>query len=112
MSHHHYSTILWGCGAILNPYKDDFSCPDQDKGKCIKVEGAYKESLQKKKTNTLNEKENKAACEKCRKEAKIIMYLKIHIALPVQPQRQTSQEITAKQLNHPKRCIKGRLIKN
>ena len=60
---------LWGCGAILNPYKDDFSCPDQDKGKCIKVEGAYKESLQKKKTNTLNEKENKAACEKCRKEA-------------------------------------------
>jgi len=61
---------LWGCGAILNPYKDDFSCPDQDKGKCIKVEGAYKESLQKKKINTLNEKENKAACEKCRKEAK------------------------------------------
>ena len=60
---------LWGCGAILNPYKDNFSCPDQDKGKCIKVEGAYKESLQKKKTNTLNEKENKAACEKCRKEA-------------------------------------------
>jgi conjugal transfer pilus assembly protein TraV len=61
---------LWGCGAILNPYKDNFSCPDQDKGKCIKVEGAYKESLQKKKTNTLNDKENKAACEKCRKEAK------------------------------------------
>jgi len=61
---------LWGCGAILNPYKDNFSCPDQDKGKCIKVEGAYKESLQKKKTSTLNEKENKAACEKCRKEAK------------------------------------------
>ena len=61
---------LWGCGAILNPYKDNFSCPDQDKGKCIKVEGAYKESLQKKKTNTLNEKENKTACEKCRKEAK------------------------------------------
>ena len=61
---------LWGCGAIINPYKDDFSCPDYDKGKCIKVEGAYKESLQKKKNNTLNEKENKAACEKCRKEAK------------------------------------------
>jgi conjugal transfer pilus assembly protein TraV len=61
---------LGGCGAILNPYKDDFSCPDYDKGKCIKVEGAYKESLQKKKNNQLNEKENKAACEKCRKEAK------------------------------------------
>jgi hypothetical protein len=84
---------LWGCGAILNPYKDNFSCPDQDKGKCIKVEGAYKESLQKKKTNTL-------------------MYLKIHIARPVQPQKQTSQEITVEQLNHPKRCIKRRLIKN
>ena len=61
---------LWGCGAILNPYKDDFSCPDYDKGKCIKVEGAYKESLQKKKNSTLTEKENKAACEKCWQEAK------------------------------------------
>jgi conjugal transfer pilus assembly protein TraV len=61
---------LWGCGAVLNPYKEDFSCPDYDKGKCIKVEGAYKESLQKKRNDALNEKENKAACEKCRKEAK------------------------------------------
>jgi len=61
---------LWGCGAILNPYKDDFSCPERDKGKCIKVEGAYKESLQKKSGNILNDKENKMACEKCRKEAK------------------------------------------
>lgn len=61
---------LWGCGAILNPYKEDFSCPDYDKGKCIKVEGAYKESLQNRKNNTLSEKENKAACEKCRKDAK------------------------------------------
>jgi conjugal transfer pilus assembly protein TraV len=61
---------LWGCGTILNPYKDDFSCPDHDKGKCIRVEGAYKESLQKKSGNILNDKENKMACEKCRKEAK------------------------------------------
>ena len=61
---------LWGCGAVLNPYKDDFACPGYDKGKCIKVAGAYKESLQKKKYDTLSEKENKAACEKCRKEAK------------------------------------------
>jgi len=61
---------LWGCGTIVNPYKDDFSCPDYDQGKCIKVEGAYRESLQKKKNSALNEKENKAACEKCRKEAK------------------------------------------
>jgi conjugal transfer pilus assembly protein TraV len=61
---------LWGCGAILNPYKDDFACPGYDKGKCIKVAGAYKESLQKKKNDTISEKENKAACEKCRKEAK------------------------------------------
>jgi len=61
---------LWGCGAVLNPYKDDFACPVYEKGKCIKVAGAYKESLQKKKNDTLSEKENKAACEKCRKEAK------------------------------------------
>ncbi len=60
---------LGGCGAIVNPYKDDFSCPDYDKGKCIKVEGAYKESLQKRKNSTLTEKENKAACAECRKDA-------------------------------------------
>jgi len=34
--------VICGCGAALNPYKDDFSCPAQDKGKCIRVEGAYK----------------------------------------------------------------------
>ncbi|PKN69027.1 MAG: type IV conjugative transfer system protein TraV [Deltaproteobacteria bacterium HGW-Deltaproteobacteria-12] len=61
---------LGGCGIMLNPYKDNFSCSDYDKGKCIKVAGAYKESLQKKKSNTLSEKENKAACEKCRQDAK------------------------------------------
>lgn len=62
--------LICGCGAALNPYKDDFSCPSQDKGKCIRVEGAYKESLQKKSGNILNDKENKMACEKCREEAK------------------------------------------
>jgi hypothetical protein len=80
---------LWGCGAILNPYKDDFSCPGYDKGKCIKVSGAYKESLQKKKNDTLSEKENKAACEKCGRKQKTITYLKRRIAPPVHPQKQT-----------------------
>ncbi len=61
---------LGGCGWVLNPYHEDFSCPDYDQGKCINVEGAYKESLQRKKNDTLTEKENKAACERCRREAR------------------------------------------
>lgn len=36
---------LAGCGAVMNPYKGEFACPDYDKGQCIQVEGAYKESL-------------------------------------------------------------------
>lgn len=70
-----YLTILMmlfigGCGAIFNPHKSEFSCPDFDKGQCIKVEGAYKESLKKKKDTNLSEKQNKEACERCKKEAK------------------------------------------
>jgi len=60
---------LCGCGAAFNPYQEDFACPDYEKGKCIKVEGAYKESLQNKKNNALTAKENQAACARCRKEA-------------------------------------------
>jgi len=62
--------LVCGCGAALNPYKDDFSCPAQDKGKCIRVEGAYRESLHRKNDGALSEKENRKACEKCREEAK------------------------------------------
>jgi len=62
--------VMCGCGAALNPYKDDFSCPDHDRGKCIRVEGAYKESLQRRNGGALSEKENRKACEKCREEAK------------------------------------------
>jgi len=61
---------LCGCGAALNPYHEDFSCPDYDQGNCINVEGAYKESLQKKKKDTFTEKENQAACERCRRDAR------------------------------------------
>jgi conjugal transfer pilus assembly protein TraV len=33
-----------GC-AIVNPYENDFSCPDTFHGKCISVHGAYADSL-------------------------------------------------------------------
>jgi len=35
--------MLSGCS--LTPYKSSFQCPDVDKGKCIAVKDAYRESL-------------------------------------------------------------------
>jgi len=61
--------IITGCGAVFNPYKGDFACPEYDRGKCVKVEGAYRESV-KKGNNYLTEKENAQACARCREEAK------------------------------------------
>jgi len=36
-----------GC-SLLNPYEKEFSCPQKEKGKCVSVKDAYKESLHKK----------------------------------------------------------------
>jgi len=104
--------VICGCGAALNPYKDDFSCPAQDKGKCIRVEGAYKESLQKKSGNILNDKENKKACEKCHEEAKKTMYPKMHIAAPVISRKQENRQIKMSRINRPKPFIRMRSIIN
>lgn len=40
-------TLLIGCASVLNPYKSDFHCPETDKGKCVSVQNAYLESIQK-----------------------------------------------------------------
>jgi conjugal transfer pilus assembly protein TraV len=38
--------LLSGCaGSVLNPYEDDFLCPDGFPGKCASVKKAYKESF-------------------------------------------------------------------
>jgi conjugal transfer pilus assembly protein TraV len=45
------SVCLAGCSSfskIVNPYENDFSCPDTFHGKCISVTGAYNEALKEK----------------------------------------------------------------
>lgn len=39
--------IVAGC-SVLNPYRGDFECPQMEKGKCVAVETAYRESLERK----------------------------------------------------------------
>lgn len=34
--------VCSGCAAILNPYDDEFQCPEGDKGLCTSMENAYK----------------------------------------------------------------------
>jgi len=41
------SICMAGC-ALVNPYENDFSCPDTFHGKCISVTGAYNEALMQK----------------------------------------------------------------
>ncbi|MBF0121637.1 MAG: type IV conjugative transfer system lipoprotein TraV [Desulfobacterales bacterium] len=42
--------MLNSCASVFNPYKDEFQCPETDKGKCTSLKKAYDESLEKKKT--------------------------------------------------------------
>src|ERR1039457_1691039 len=37
--------MLNGCASILNPFESKFACPDNPKGKCISIKGAYNEDL-------------------------------------------------------------------
>lgn len=41
------SISLAGC-AIVNPYENDFACPDTFHGKCISVTGAYNQAIKEK----------------------------------------------------------------
>ena len=36
---------LSGCSALVSPYSSTFQCPETDKGKCVSVQAAYKESI-------------------------------------------------------------------
>jgi conjugal transfer pilus assembly protein TraV len=45
---------LSGCASkIMNPYSEEFSCPQMEKGKCVPIQQAYLESLQEKKQDFL-----------------------------------------------------------
>jgi conjugal transfer pilus assembly protein TraV len=39
--------LLTGCASVFNPYESDFQCPETDRGKCVSVQDAYGESMQK-----------------------------------------------------------------
>jgi conjugal transfer pilus assembly protein TraV len=41
------TTFLIGCASVFNPYESDFQCPETDRGKCVSVQNAYGESMQK-----------------------------------------------------------------
>ena len=41
------SAFLSGCASVFNPYESDFQCPETDRGKCVSVQDAYGESMQK-----------------------------------------------------------------
>ena len=48
---------IYGCGSIgkvMNPYGDEFACPGYDKGQCVQVESAYRQSMDKKKEPPLS----------------------------------------------------------
>jgi conjugal transfer pilus assembly protein TraV len=51
-----------GCSAIVSPYNAEFQCPETDKGKCVSVQTAYKESIDNPLVKTGPEK-SKPPCE-------------------------------------------------
>lgn len=37
--------FIYGCGAVVNPYKGEFTCPQAEPGKCVGIPQAYVEVL-------------------------------------------------------------------
>jgi len=59
-------SFSFGCSAILNPYASDFSCAKMDNGKCVDLDTAYNESLDKtgkKNRNAIKKPCDGATCE-------------------------------------------------
>ena len=52
-----------GCSAIVSPYNSEFQCPDTDKGKCVSVQTAYKESVDNPLVKA--DPDKKPPCETC-----------------------------------------------
>ena len=45
-------------GCSLMPYKSEFQCPDVDKGKCVAVKDAYRESFKNRKSKKVGSKKD------------------------------------------------------
>jgi conjugal transfer pilus assembly protein TraV len=76
---------LGGCSAVVSPYNSTFQCPETDKGKCVSVQAAYKESVDNplikadpgsakepadKPATTMVVKDHKPPCETCGNEGR------------------------------------------
>ena len=44
--------LLGGCASVTNPYQDEFTCPQMEKGKCVGIPQAYLESLKQSENST------------------------------------------------------------
>lgn len=49
-----FCLLIAGCGKAVNPYESEFSCPPPEKGKCVGIPEAYKESLQQSEMRNYN----------------------------------------------------------
>jgi len=54
-----------GCSALISGYNSEFQCPNTNKGKCVSVQTAYKESLEGRKheNNPLVKENSNGKCE-------------------------------------------------
>ena len=62
-----------GCASLISGYNSEFQCPETNKGKCVSVKTAYKESLEgSTEDNPLVKQKNKqkdAHCAECEKDS-------------------------------------------
>jgi len=66
--------LFSGCSTLISGYNSEFQCPNTDKGKCVSVKEAYRESVEGTQINPLvKEKpkagEDKTPCTNCESEA-------------------------------------------
>jgi len=65
-----FCLLVAGCGKAVNPYESEFSCPQPEKGKCVGIPEAYRESLQQDKIKDYNLAREAFSEEKKREEGK------------------------------------------
>ena len=49
-----FCLLVAGCGKVVNPYESEFSCPQPEKGKCVGIPEAYRESLRQSEMRNYN----------------------------------------------------------
>ena len=59
--------VFSGCSALISGYNSEFQCPNTDKGKCVSVKKAYKESIEgdSEQENPLVRKDGAQGSEEC-----------------------------------------------